>query len=168
MATLDAATWAKVEAVLTNPEIIAAELARQRTADPTAADVEAVERRLAEVQRKQHNLVRRLADVDDDDIAAVVKAELETMAAHGRQLTAERDTLTRAREGWRLAQDRLTDLEAWCRTVATNVTELSYQEKRLALEALGVKVRLWPCSQNPRFEITMDIDIVEPTACRWV
>ena len=91
--------WSRVEAVLTRPEIIGAELARLRRDDPTAGDAAAIDRRLADMARKQRNLVARLADLDDPDIAAMVETELRALGAQARDLQAERDALFAAREG---------------------------------------------------------------------
>ena len=57
---LDAAVWSQVEAVLTRPEVIAAELERLRESDPVQGDLDAIDRRMAEITRKQRNLVGRL------------------------------------------------------------------------------------------------------------
>ena len=130
------------------------------------ADAEAVRRRLAEVERKQHNLVRRLATVEDDDVAFLIKVELDARAQHARQLMTDKDALDREREGWQSAQSRLDDLNAWCRTVALNLDGATYALKRLALDALGVMVRVWQESHIPHYEIAMTLDIVETTGWR--
>ena len=60
---------------------------------------------------------------------------------------------------WREAQQRLEDLAIWCRTVAANLGNLTYEEKRLALTALQIKVKLYPEGHDPRFEITAAIPL---------
>jgi hypothetical protein len=57
---LDQAAWNKVEAVLTRPDVIAAELARLRESDPVQADLVAIERQMTDVARKQHMALRAL------------------------------------------------------------------------------------------------------------
>jgi site-specific DNA recombinase len=154
---LDPAVWAHVQGILTHPDIIAAELARMRTSDPTVGDVKAVERQLDDIERKRHNLVKRLADVEDEDIAAMVQVELVTLTKHAKQLEEDRDTLRRQREIWAQAQVRFNDIEVWCRNVAANVDDLTYDQKRTALDALGVKVRVWRGDHNPRWKINARI-----------
>ena len=50
------------------------------------------------------------------------------------------------------------DIEVWCHTVA-NLATLTYDDKRIALDALGVQVRLWPKGHEPRFDMTAAIDV---------
>ena len=159
-AILDAAAWSRAEAILKRPDIISAEVERLRRNDPTAADLAAVDRRLADVERKQRRYVKLVGDTDEPDVVAHYQAELGFLASQKRQLDEERTGLLRQREGWRLTQEGLDNIEAWCRSVAANLSELDYDHKRLALEALGVEARVWAVNHQPRYEITMNIDIV--------
>jgi site-specific DNA recombinase len=157
---LDQAIWSKVESVLTRPEVIAAELARLRQSDPVKADVVTIDRRTTEISRKQRNLIDRLADTDDTDVAALIQEDLKAIAAQKRQLEAERAEAEAQREAWQLAQDRLADLDAWRRKVAANLGSISYEERRLALRALGVEAKVWRSDHDPRFAITMQLDLI--------
>ncbi len=159
---LDRAVWQRVEAVLTRPEIVEAEVARLRRDDPVKADLAAVERRLAEVERQHTNLVRRVATIDDDGIAASVLAEVAVLTTQQKALVAERDELKTQRAGWTASQQRLDDLESWCRLQARNLDALSYEGRRLALEALGVVARVWSTDHDPRYEITVRLDVLPP------
>lgn len=96
----------------------------------------------------------------------MVQAELAAMGAQAPQLQAERDALDAAREGWRVAQGQLSDLEAWCRNVAANLSELTHEQKRLALEALKVTAKLWSRDHESRYEIGMTI-VNRSTCAYW-
>jgi len=157
--TLDAAVWARVERVLTNPHVIANEVARLRDADPTEANVTALNKRIAEVERQSTNLMRRIATIDDDEVAAPFLVEIKTLGDHHKRLREDRDVLLAERAGWQLAQDRLDDLEWWCRVQAANLSALTYEQKRLALLALKVETNVWSTDHVPRFTITMQIDL---------
>ena len=159
---LDSAVWARVNNVLTEPEIIASELARLRRDDPTEADVSMVDGQLAVLARRQTALARAVGSLaDDEDAAAPVVAQLRSLAEQKRQLEAERNQLGARREQWRLAEGRLTDLTAWCRNVAANLSEMTYDQKRFALAALGVQARVWKRDHDPRYMITMEVPIAE-------
>ncbi|MDP8922556.1 MAG: recombinase family protein [Chloroflexota bacterium] len=151
---LDASVWARVESVLTQPEVIAAELERLRSSDPTEGDLNAVDRGLVEIKRKLGNLSQALAMFNDAEAAAPVVAEIENLRGQQRRLEAEREAVVVRRAGWEEGQRRLADLQAWCRHVSTRLSELTYDQKRLALEALGVQVRVWRTDHEPRYEIT--------------
>lgn len=159
---LDRAVWSKVEEIIRRPAIIANEVERLRSTDPVQYDLDVVERRLAEVKRQRGNLARKLALFDDEETAAPVVAELAALARQEKQLQTEYTNLTDEREGWIQAQDRLKDLEYWCQLQAANLTSLSYEQKRLALHALNVRVHVWTSTHDPRFRITMEIQGLVP------
>ena len=64
------------------------------------------------------------------------------------------------RKGWAASEQRLNDLESWCRLQACNLDTLSYEGRRLALEALGVVARIWSTDHDPRFDITLRLDVL--------
>jgi site-specific DNA recombinase len=161
---LDAAVWAKVESILTRPEIVAAELEKLRGDDPTTDDLDAVERALADVSKRQGNLARAIAAVDDEDASAPLVAEVSALAERKRQLAAERDAILARQGQWAVAQAKMDDIRAWCRTVARNLGTLTYQERRTALLALGVKAVVWPRGAERRYEIVASIPLDFATA----
>lgn len=156
---LDAAVWAGVKVRMLNRDVIARELERLRREDPTRADLAALDRRLGEVARKQRNLMRDLAAEDNGDVAALIRTDLAALSREQRRLEQERGGLERQRETWRLAQSRLADLDAWLETVRTNLDgfDSGYAEKRLALTACRVQVRVWATDHNPRWQVTMHL-----------
>ncbi|MGC4193199.1 MAG: recombinase family protein [Thermomicrobiales bacterium] len=163
---LDAQVWQQVREIVTNPDIVKLELERQRVSDPTVGDLESVERRLGELRRKQVNLVKRLATVDDM-VADLVQQELAVLTEQVRPLERERETLLAIRTGWMHSEEQLTGLTEWCDKVADELDNLTYDEKRMALTALGISARLWKSDHEPRFDITARLEflpIVESTA----
>ena len=157
---LDAAVWERVEALLTRPEIVAAELERMQASDPTADDLATIDKALTEVGRQQRNLLDQLANLGEV-VAALVNEKLITMEKQQRELAAEREAVLSRRQTWLAAQDRLGELETWCRMVAANLGKLTYQDKRLALDALGVQARVWRTDHTPRYEIETNIPLDE-------
>ena len=131
---LDDAGWNGIRDRLTWPEIIAAELHRLRDKDPTLNDMQAIGRRLPEVSRKQRNLMARLAEEDNPDVATLIPTDLANLFDEGRRLEQEHTNLEIQRDGWRLAQERLFELAHWVRNVATNIDAFDYAKKRLALD----------------------------------
>ncbi len=167
-AMLDRAVWSKVEAILLDPAIIAAEVAKLREADPVAADLDAIDAALATVARKQGNLARKLALFDDDEAAAPLVGEIAALGKQRRQLEEERGALLAQRRGWRVAQDQLQGLEDWCQTVAANLEELTYEVKRQVLTMLGVSVKVYEREHAPRWEITASIPLNGEATARTV
>ncbi len=109
---LDGLVWARVEAILTDPELIIRQVANLRDDDPTAADVAAVDRMLRDLERQQRNLAHLAATVNDPDTAEPLVAHLRTLAQRKRQLEGERDNLLTRHEVWAAAQAQLDNLTA--------------------------------------------------------
>jgi site-specific DNA recombinase len=160
---LDSAVWEGIRERLMNPEVITAELQRLRTTDPTRHDIDAITRRFREVDRKQRNLMDRLAEENDADIATLIRADLVDLVNEKRRLEQEREALDRQRQGWQLAQDQLIELDRWLDVVAVNLDTLDYSQKRLALEALGATVRVWSTEHTPRWDISLRPDFLTTT-----
>ncbi len=156
---LDAAAWARVEQVLSDPQIVANEVARLRGTDSTETNLAALDKRIAEVERRRTNLTRRTAAIDDDELAAPFLVEIRTLGDQHKRLREDRDALLRERASWQIAQERLDDLEWWCRIQAKNLAALTYEQKRLALLALKVEATVWSTDHIPRFAITMQVDL---------
>lgn len=154
---LDGAVWPGVRARLQDPALIARELERLRRDDPTSADVTALDRRRAEIEHKQRNLMNRLAASDDADVGALIMADLSVLADQRRQLVAEREDLDRQRQAWQQAQQGLEDLDLWMRNVAANLEDIEadYARKRFALNACGFRVRVWATDHSPRWHATI-------------
>lgn len=159
---IDNAVWERVVTVLKNPEIIARELARLQADDPTAQDLDIVERALKDVERQRDNLTRHLALFSNPEAAAPLVRQIEALGAQIAQLKQQREHILERRRGWETAQDRLADLESWCRQVAGRVDTLTYEQRRLALEALGVEVRVFPKGHDPRYCITLALPLEPP------
>jgi site-specific DNA recombinase len=146
---LDEAVWSRVERFLTRPDIVATELERLQSDDPTQADLDAIERGISEASRKIGNLTRALAMFDDPEAAAPLVAEVEALRSQQRSLEVECVAVLARRAGWEEGQRRLADLQRWCRHVSTRLGELTYEQKRLALEALGVEIKVWKTDHEP-------------------
>jgi len=59
------------------------------------------------------------------------------------------------------------DLEAWCRKTAERLGGFSDQEKRVALDAFGVQVKVWRSDHTPKWEAEASIPLAAaaPTNC---
>ena len=154
---LDTAVWGRALSILTDPSVVAREVDRLRGADPTAEDLATVNRALVQVERQRANLARVAAMVDDPEAAAPVVTQLQALTERDRQLRAEREGIEWRRKAWCDVQTDLDGLDQWCKTVGVNAGTLTYQQKRLALDALGFSVTLYRADHDPRYVITATI-----------
>jgi site-specific DNA recombinase len=162
---LDAAVWARVVQVLTNPETIARELERTVDDDPTPVDLAAVDRSLSAADRQMRTLVEQLSHVEPGGpVAALVLEKLAQLERQQKALRAEHDAVIARRQARQSARDKLAQLEQWCRTVAVNIGGMTYAQKRLALDALAAGVRVWRVDHRRRYEIVLSIPFEESEA----
>ncbi len=152
---VDPAVWAAVENVLLKPEIIATEVERRRGSDPYAGDLETLERRLRSIENQQKRLSRAVGLVVDDEAAAPLLVELRQLGDESKALRLDQQQLRRRAADRDADTDALNSITSWCHRVSTNLSTLTYQEKRLIMDALGVSVRVFRANHEPRWEITM-------------
>jgi site-specific DNA recombinase len=140
---LDDSVWAKVADILSDPQVISREVARHRQDGGLERDLAAVAKQIVGLSDKQARIAKRIGDIDDDAVAAPLVAELVSLA--NRKKAAENELLIiEQRIADRSAEDgKIRSLTAWCQRVGANLDLLSYNERRLALEALGVQVRVY-------------------------
>lgn len=118
-----------------------------------------IEKRLSVVKKRQGNLVRRLADTDDDDLVEIIDAELASLTKQSTALKAELAALHLERASWEHATAQLMNLTEWCDRVAANLDQLSYDDKRQLLFALGLQVRVFEKAHEPRWDIRLSVPI---------
>lgn len=174
---LDHAVWEKLTDILRHPQIIAAEVSQHRERGGLEHDLAGVTARLTGIASKQERIVKAIGSIADDAAAEPLYEELKTLAASKIAAEKERDELHQRIIDQEAEDARVRSLGAWCETVAANLDTLTYEEKRVALDALGVEVRVWregaadaDGNPLPRWEMTIDpaspaATIVSPTAC---
>jgi hypothetical protein len=141
------------------PEIISHEVAKLRCDDRVSADIQALDSRIVEVDRRRTNRARRVAAIDDDETVAPLLVEMKQLSEQMSRLQVDRPELESEPKSWEIVERCLNDLEYWCETQAKNLAELDYDQKRLALFALKLKARVWRSDHDPRFENKMRIDV---------
>ncbi len=161
---LDAAVWQRGEGIVLHPKIVAAEAARHRESDPTTADLASIDRRLKDLDRRQANLIKRMALLEDEETVVLVTADVNSLTSQKRQLHDERTAIEHRQAAWQATGEQLLQLEDWCRRVATNLPTLDYTQKRSLLEALEVRVILYHSNHDPRYEIRATIPMRDDIA----
>jgi site-specific DNA recombinase len=99
-------------------------------------------------------------------VATLVTENLTGLEEQRQQLMVEKQVVLGRRATWQRAQERMADLEAWCRSVASQLGNLTYDQKRMALDALGVRVIVWRSDHSPRYRIEANIPLDEPIVSR--
>jgi site-specific DNA recombinase len=162
---LDGATWSRVRDILQNPDLLKQELERRKSADPTPRRLEEAERALADLKRQGDNLARSIALVDDEEAAIPLLARLTELKQSRTTVENEIVEFKSQQAHWRDAQLVLSNLSEWTRTVGVNLDRLTWKERRLVLDALGVRLTVFPHGHEPRFVMDAEIpvEVVSPT-----
>lgn len=136
--------WELVRSILDDPTILTAELERRRSEGTESrarlvADVEAARRSLRQVEGELQKIISRAATADDDLWAMFEKAIAEKKIAKTRleEAVAEAEARLAADDADAASLTALTDYAA---RVRKHLAVFGFDEKRLALEALNVKV----------------------------
>jgi hypothetical protein len=136
--------WDEIATILRDPETVAAELRRRREAgvDSTlAADLDAARRALAKLETQGERLIRRFREADDDNFPwDLVQREIAHVEAEKKQLQAAVVELEQQIAQQDAALNQLDALMTYCATAARNLEWFGFAEKRIALEALAVRV----------------------------
>jgi site-specific DNA recombinase len=156
---LDAATWERVEAILRNPRIVEQEVNRLREADPASDDKVAVNRVLADIERQSTNIARAIAQIDDDEAAAPLISQLTELKQRRQSMLSEMERIEARHIQWEETQLALDSLIEWTRVVSRNLGAMTWAERRLAMDALGICVTVYPRDHEPRFVINAELPL---------
>lgn len=136
--------WGHVAGVLRDPSTITAELSRRQAQVIESGhdyELDAAKRALVKIEQQQERLVRRYRESDDDLFPwEVVEREIKRSEQEKAQLQARVLELTGRVEGQRAAIEHLDAVRVYVERVASRLTNPTFAQKRLAFEALGVRV----------------------------
>jgi site-specific DNA recombinase len=152
---LDPLVWNHVRDFMLTDEVLERAVANHTGGAHFAGEIAALDRRLAEIGRQRQNLSRAIASMDNDEAAEPLVADLGRLADERRSLSARRDALASQAAGADVDRERLKGLREWRTRVAANLDRLTYDQKRMVLEALGVVVSVYREDHEPRIEIVM-------------
>lgn len=139
---IDPLVWRAVRSILSDPGIIEREVAARREDGDLERELADLDRRIEANASKQQRLARAVAALDDADAADALLVEMKLLATGKKALAEERAALEKRVADAESDRAKLAAFSDWCTRVAANLDRLSYDEKRLALQALGVAVRI--------------------------
>jgi len=162
---LEDLVWQQIEALLTQPGVV---LAGLKTRVDDAKEASHLEEEMAEVSRRLKSL-----DKEQQQLLqwALKGFPEETVVAENKRLNEQRAILEQRKSELetRIEQVRETEvnmecIERFCELVRQNLGDFTFDDKRLALEALSIKV--WVDGKNVEIEGAIPIagdDIISAT-----
>ena len=133
--SLEAVIWLEIEKALTSPELLLAGLEAINEEDYTP-ELEVIKTKLAHFSKEKRRCWR----------AYEVTGDLETFKEEIKEIDAQRNALEKRHreiEGLVEASEQRpnpSDIKTACDTIYNNLGNLQYEDRRLALEALKVKI----------------------------
>lgn len=135
--------WERVSAILNKPEIITAELKRLQDEGPDAqlqADLESAKRKLTRIEKGQQRLINRFRQAEDDELWPLIEREIAQAEREKGQFKAVIAELESRLASQATSVSNLESLSAYCTRVRAQLETFGFEEKRLALEALGARL----------------------------
>lgn len=169
LALIDEWVWNNVKAVLLDPGIIERALDEFEQAGPDpqlTSDLEIARRELARKERGLQALLSSFRDAaDDSTLWPHIEREIKQASREKQQLEI---TVIELEERVKEANRRVADLRQlndYCALVRENLDRLTFEERTLALRALGVKVYAngedavgWNCELNIPVKSSDDVN----------
>jgi len=167
---LDAMVWDRLMTWVSNPVIIENKQNHQES-DPTDRDRTNLERQIAALSASMQKLGRRIALIEDDDVAAAVLKDLNEQGRRKKVLEAEHQLLNDQHSEWIKNNDQLKGILEWAKKwerTLNNTQAFSVEDKRRVLKTLGVKVHLYALKDEsrqglPRFTLEVGGTTVDAT-----
>ncbi len=154
---LDAQVWAHVSQLLGDKTFLQRHINEMLQRDPTERDLAALNAELGEVSRHTANLTSAIAQCHTDEARAILVQQLDAAAGQQAQLEEQRSHVLEQREGWLAATAHLKSIQSWFDDLRGTLADLPYERKRQALEAIGLRVTVYPRNRLPRWEARASI-----------
>jgi len=150
---LENVVWEKVKSVLSNPEILLAELSKQTEAEQAQVSAGTLEQEIRALTRKMKGYVgqeRRLMNVLRLDMATpdIVLDELNQMKKEREADQKKLDSLTQTKENIEKMLDMETNLKELCARIVPDLDICTNQDKKDAYTYLDLKIKATPESAD--------------------
>lgn len=169
---IDHAVLAHIFQVLTDSEFLAQEVTRYQADQARMRDdLAALDGELTKVRADERKHERHYSNLGENDplIPSILNKWRDAIVRR-QQLEAAVEQAKAHRAHKHSPQSHQASLEAWRELVIANLLSLDYTERRMAIQALGIRVKLWKNGHEPRWEITMPPPmpqaIAESSDCR--
>lgn len=157
---VESLVWEEVKKVLTHPDLVLFELQRRQdeagNREGTEKQLTLLTKRINNVDRAMQRLVTlyRYNEIDDEYILK----ETKKLKEEKQRLLQEKEQLHKRLEVRAVADFQIEAIKQYCDRVAQNIERFTFEEKRLALEALDIKVIV--DSEGIKMQGVIPIDIV--------
>jgi len=168
---LDSLVWKEAVTFIRNPSALEENLAKQKTNDPTKDELAVIDKLLEDVINRIKNITSTIELTPPSDGRDVLLLRLDELATAKKGFEDKRDLLLREKINWADEQLALDDFKKWCCFVQGKFDNPdytpTYDEKRNALERLGLQVIVFPATHRPRIQVKTSPANLRPSLGRY-
>jgi len=169
--TIEVAVWRQIEDLLSHPEVVLQELQRKEEEATTASrqvvnwqdELQSVERRLSNIEKQKDRAWKAFELTGDEER---FKREIAKCDQDKEVLIEHKASLEQKIETFQQCQVDIKGIKQACELVKRNVTSLSFEDKRLTLEALQIRVLVDGDSLNIEGAIPIELSAFESSASK--
>jgi len=138
---LEGIVWGEVEHLLSKPEVVLIGLKTRESeaarASSYAMELEAVEVKLRHMEKEKDRVWKAFELTGDEP---KFRTEIRDIMASIEELGRQKLEIERRVEVSRQAEVDIDGIKRFCELASSNLAEFAFEDKRLALEALGIRV----------------------------
>lgn len=157
---IEGIVWSQIEALLTNPELILTELQRKEEETKKSSqqythwvnELKGLEAKLRNIEKQKDRAWRAFKITGDE---ARFRRDIAQADDDKSTLTEQRTSLEEKLKTFEQCQADIEGIKQACALVQANLKSLSFEDKRLALEAL--QIRVWVDRDNADIEGSIPI-----------
>jgi hypothetical protein len=156
-----ARAWEYALTYIRNPCLIRERVEQIRHDGKQPVDASITNPSLTDIARKMNNLYKLAADATDDDTLNDLKAMLRDLERQKHDIEAMKYDLEEEAAKLEKLYAEIEKFERWCETVRERFIDpdsqedITYEEKRLAIQILHIVAVIYPSTQKERVELTV-------------
>lgn len=161
MEMVDARAWELALTYIADPQLIRAKVEAIREEAKLPVDASVTRSSLADIGRQMNNLYKLAAGSTDDDTLNDLKAMLRDLERQKHEIEAIKYDLEEEEKKVQRLYTEIERFEKWCDMIRPRFTdpscqaEITYEEKRLAIQILHMVAIISPSSEKERIELTV-------------
>jgi site-specific DNA recombinase len=168
-AEVDDLVWRWFIHAFENPDVLRKKFAQWKVEQEQGTALEydrlqAIEAAIKKAEARKANYIASAGDTRDEELRAELIQHAEAAAKQMKELAQEQERLSALLALQNGYQERVENLIVQGEAALERLKEASYEDKRMALNAFKIQVKVWKKDHHPPFEISWAFDALHE---RW-
>lgn len=140
---IDNAVWRRTCEIIRDPKKLQEAIEALKNPDPALFSRQHVEQRLQEIETELTNLVEMGKNARSKTVLEQISVSISLLESEQETLLHEEEKLSLLHETWEEVQNEIFRFTTWCVSYRDKLESATYQEKRIAIEMLGITCRVF-------------------------